>query len=122
MDLFEIASQINKNKEHKADPGPLIRRKHTAKTPKEKDKKGFGKSGKVYASIKDALTRGYHGEIFSTPSSEKNYIITKPKWGKKSKLSTTGKTAKHYTPGDEKPKETPTGSLLSKAKKVKFKL
>lgn len=54
---------------------------------------------KVYASITDALKKGYVGQIFSTTGSDRLYVITKRKWGKDDEQMVGGRTAKGFSPG-----------------------
>jgi hypothetical protein len=54
---------------------------------------------KSYDSINQALTVGNYGDIFTTKAANRLYVITKAKWGKKSK----GKVAKGFTPGSATP-------------------
>jgi len=54
---------------------------------------------KNYPSIKIALRRGYPGQIFSTKSAARLYVISKAGWGKKS----SGRIAKGFTPGSATP-------------------
>lgn len=75
------------------------------------DNKTYGKGGKEqkrkafkgrvinYKNIKDALSSGSPGDIFSTKNAARVYVISKAKWGKKS----SGKIAKGFTPGSSTP-------------------
>jgi hypothetical protein len=54
---------------------------------------------KVYASITDALKKGFVGQIFSTQGADRLYVITKRKWGKDDEQMVNGRTAKGFTPG-----------------------
>lgn len=55
---------------------------------------------KTYPSIKIALRQGSFGQIFSTTSADRLYVISKGKWGAK---SGRGKIAKGFTPGSSTP-------------------
>lgn len=55
---------------------------------------------KTYATIKDALSQGSYGQMFSTRSANRLYVISKGKWGAK---SGRGKIAKGFTPGSATP-------------------
>lgn len=54
---------------------------------------------KVYDTIKQALARGYVGQIFSTKNAGRLYVISQAGWGKKS----SGRIAKGFTPGSSTP-------------------
>lgn len=54
---------------------------------------------KVYASITDALRKGFVGQIFSTKNSDRLYVITKRKWGKDDEQMVGGRVAKGFSPG-----------------------
>lgn len=72
-----------------------------AKYGKGKDKSTSPKArAKTYASISQALADGSYGDIFSTKTANRLYVITKAKWGKK---SGHGKVAKGFTPGSSTP-------------------
>lgn len=55
---------------------------------------------KTYGSISQALNQGSYGDIFTTTASNRLYVVTKAKWGKK---SGHGKVAKGFTPGSSTP-------------------
>ena len=72
--------------------------------------KGLGSSGKdhtkanksrvkIYASITDALRKGYEGQIFSTKNADRLYVITRRKWGKDDEQAVNGRVAKGFSPG-----------------------
>ena len=61
---------------------------------------------KTYDSIKAALSDGYYGQIFTTKSAGRLYVVSKGKWGRK---SGRGKIAKGFTPGSS----TPSSSFKS---------
>lgn len=67
---------------------------------KRKTSKTFKGRVKTYASIKAALGDGGFGDIFTTQSSNRLYVISKGKWGKK---SGRGKIAKGFTKGSATP-------------------
>ena len=70
-----------------------------AEEPKEKTKSQKSRV-KTYNTIKDALSGGRVGEIFSTKGAGRTYAISKGKRGKK---SGRGKIAKGFTPGSSTP-------------------
>lgn len=53
----------------------------------------------IYKSIMDALKNGFVGQIFSTKSSDRLYVITKRKWGKDDAQSVSGRVAKGFSSG-----------------------
>lgn len=55
---------------------------------------------KSFNTIGDATAKGQYGQIFSTPGSNRLYVISKGKWGAK---SGRGKIAKGFTPGSATP-------------------
>ncbi len=55
---------------------------------------------RTYPTIKDALSDGYYGQIFSTEGAGRLYVISKGKWGSK---SGRGKIAKGFTKGSATP-------------------
>lgn len=55
---------------------------------------------RTYDTIKDALSDGYYGQIFSTKGAGRLYVISKGKWGAK---SGRGKIAKGFTTGSATP-------------------
>ena len=77
------------------------RKTYTSKEGAKKEtKKAFKGRVKTYDSIKAALSAGSYGQIFSTKSANRMYVISKGKWGKK---SGRGKIAKGFTPGSATP-------------------
>ena len=73
-------------------------------SPKKSDKVRARKGRvKVFNTIKDALSQGSYGQIFSTKGADRLYVITKPTWGKKSSLGGKTKVAKGFTPGSSTP-------------------
>ena len=77
------------------------RKTYTSKEGSTRDVKKSVKSRvKVFASIKDALTNGKYGQIFSTTAAGRLYVISKGKWGSK---SGRGKIAKGFTKGSATP-------------------
>jgi len=76
------------------------RKAYTSKeATKDDKKKSFKGRVKTFTSIRDALAKGSYGQIFSTKSAGRMYVISKAKWGKKS----SGKIAKGFTPGSATP-------------------
>jgi len=67
---------------------------------KRKTRKSFKGRVKTYPSIKQALSQGSYGDIFSTDGAARLYVISKGKWGAK---SGRGKIAKGFTPGSSTP-------------------
>jgi len=67
---------------------------------KKKTTKAHKGRVKTYDSIKAALAAGYVGQIFTTSSADRLYVISKGKWGSK---SGRGKIAKGFTPGSATP-------------------
>lgn len=51
---------------------------------------------KIYKSIMDALRRGYVGQMFSTPESDRIYVITLQKWGDSDEQVASGRIAKGF--------------------------
>ena len=77
------------------------RKAYTSKEAAKSDKKkSFKGRVKTYDSIKTALSDGEYGQIFTTKSAGRLYVISKGKWGKK---SGRGKIAKVFTPGSATP-------------------
>ena len=70
----------------------------------EKSTETVGKSRKgrvkTYKNQKDALSKSYMGQIWSTIAAGRLYVTTKGKWGKK---SGRGKVAKGFTKGSATP-------------------
>ena len=73
-------------------------------TSKEGAKRNISKSQKskvrTYPSIKKALADATYGTIFTTTASNRLYVVSKGKWGKK---SGRGKIAKGFTKGSATP-------------------
>ena len=67
---------------------------------KRNTKKAFKGRVRTYDSIKSALSDGKYGDIFTTKSANRMYVISKGKWGSK---SGRGKIAKGFTPGSATP-------------------
>ncbi len=57
----------------------------------------------VYPSIEKATSQGQYGEVFSTDTADRLYVVTKPTWGKKSREGGNTKVAKGFTPGSSTP-------------------
>ena len=73
------------------------------KAPGEKKgdhKKAFKGRVRTYDSIKNALSDGKYGDIFTTKAADRLYVISKGKWGAK---SGRGKIAKGFTRGSATP-------------------
>lgn len=73
------------------------------KAPGEKKgdhKKAFKGRVRTYDSIKNALSDGKYGDIFTTKAADRLYVISKGKWGAK---SGRGKIAKGFTKGSATP-------------------
>jgi len=51
---------------------------------------------KIYGSIMDALKKGYVGQLFSTPESDRIYVITLQKWGDSEEQVYAGRIAKGF--------------------------
>ena len=64
-----------------------------------------------FPSIKDALGKKNYGTVFSTPESDRIYVITKGTWGKKS----TDKVVKGF------PTSTPLSEIQNYAKRTQAK-
>lgn len=86
MNIFDILEM------KKGDRPDYGKRKSGAKAMKSKVK--------TYPTIKDALSDGYYGQIFSTEGAGRLYVISKGKWGSK---SGRGKIAKGFTKGSATP-------------------
>ncbi len=95
MNIDEILDEINEEEKDTAKP--------------EGKKKSFKGRVKTYNTIKDALSGGGFGQIFTTKGADRMYVISKGKWGAK---SGRGKIAKGFTPGSSTP-----GSSFSSVKK-----
>tara|TARA_R100001086_G_scaffold245749_1_gene177064 strand:+ start:2071 stop:2448 length:378 start_codon:yes stop_codon:yes gene_type:complete len=90
--MQELVELVRESKAHPEKRGSY----HTLKDGPVTAKKSKVKN---YPSIKIALRRGYPGQIFSTKSAARLYVISKAGWGKKS----SGKIAKGFTPGAATP-------------------
>tara|TARA_R110002051_G_scaffold324188_1_gene420384 strand:+ start:584 stop:955 length:372 start_codon:yes stop_codon:yes gene_type:complete len=55
---------------------------------------------KTYDTIKQALSDGHYGQMFTTKGANRIYVLSKGKWGSK---SGRGKIAKGFTPGSATP-------------------
>ena len=86
MNLSEILDVLTESKKNDEDTG--------------EKKKAFKGRVRTYNTIKDALSNGGYGEIFSTKGAGRLYVISKGKWGAK---SGRGKIAKGFTPGSSTP-------------------
>lgn len=75
---------------------------HSKDAPKTNHTKAPKSRVKVYKSINDGLKKGYLGQMFSTHNSDRLYVVTKHKWGKKKQQTISGRTAKGFTGGDYK--------------------
>lgn len=54
----------------------------------------------VFHSVMDALKKGHFGQTFSTPKSNRLYVVTKHKWGKSDKQKVDNRVAKGFSSGD----------------------
>ena len=111
-----ILDNISESRFEKGRGSALGREKST------KDKKKFNPEKskvRVYPSIKKALQHGKYGDVFSSDTADRLYVVTKPTWGDK---STQGgnKVAKGFTPGAATPKAT-WGSIKAYANRTKKK-
>ena len=70
------------------------------KEGKEGEEKSTKSRVKTFATIKQALSDGSYGQIFTTKGADRLYVISKGKWGSK---SGRGKIAKGFTPGSSTP-------------------
>lgn len=50
----------------------------------------------IYKSIMDGLCKGFIGQMFSTPDSDRIYVITIQKWGDSDEQVCNGRTAKAF--------------------------
>ena len=89
MNLFETLQILNEKKETSYE-----------EKSKKKGAKSLKGRVKTYSTIRDALSKGYYGQIFSTKSADRLYVISKGKWGRK---SGRGKIAKGFTKGSATP-------------------
>lgn len=55
----------------------------------------------VFKSVMDALKKGHFGQTFSTPKSNRLYVVTKHKWGKSDKQKVGNRVAKGFSQGDK---------------------
>jgi len=77
------------------------RKAYTSREGAKRDtKKAFKGRVRNYDSIKHALSDGKFGDIFTTKSASRLYVISRGKWGKK---SGRGKIAKGFTKGSATP-------------------
>ena len=96
MKLTEAIDGINEARGSKEG-----RKTYTSREGAKRDtKKAFKGRVRTYDSIKSALSDGKYGEIFTTKSAGRMYVISKGKWGSK---SGRGKIAKGFTPGSATP-------------------
>ena len=96
MKLVDILRQIDE-----ARGSEEGRKKYTSKEgATKKETRTFKGRVKTYGSIKKALSAGTPGQIFTTSSAARLYVISKGKWGKK---SGRGNIAKGFTPGSATP-------------------
>ena len=96
MRLVEAIDYLNEARGSKEGRKAYTSRE-AAKTDKKKSFKG---RVRTYDSIKSALSDGQYGQIFTTKSAGRLYVISKGKWGEK---SGRGKIAKGFTPGSATP-------------------
>ena len=96
MRLTEALDAMNEERGSKEG-----RKKYTSREGAKRDtKKAFKGRVRTYDSIKAALSDGSYGQIFTTKSADRLYVISKGKWGKK---SGKGKIAKGFTKGSATP-------------------
>ena len=96
MKLTEALDQINEARGSKEG-----RKTYTSREgAKRNTKKAFKGRVRTYDSIKNALSDGKYGDIFTTKAANRLYVISKGKWGDK---SGKGKIAKGFTPGSATP-------------------
>jgi len=77
------------------------RKTYTSREGAKRDsKKAFKGRVRTYDSIKSALSDGKYGDIFTTKSANRLYVVSKGKWGSK---SGRGKIAKGFTKGSATP-------------------
>jgi hypothetical protein len=96
MKLTEAIDCINEARGSKEG-----RKTYTSREGAKRDtKKAFKGRVRTYDSIKNALSDGKYGDIFTTKSANRLYVISKGKWGKQ---SGRGKIAKGFTPGSATP-------------------
>ena len=96
MKLVDILRELNE-----ARGSEEGRKKYTSREgATKKETRTFKGRVKTYDSIKKALASGYYGQMFTTKSANRVYVISKGKWGKK---SGRGKIAKGFTKGSATP-------------------
>jgi hypothetical protein len=96
MRLTEAIDSINEARGSKEG-----RKTYTSKEgAKRNTKKAFKGRVRTYDSIKNALSDGKYGDIFTTKAANRLYVISKAKWGEK---SGKGKIAKGFTKGSATP-------------------
>jgi len=89
MKLVEVLDLLNERENYGS--------RKEAKKDITKSRKG---RVKTYNTIKDALSKTYMGQIWSTKSAGRLYVTSKGKWGAK---SGRGKIAKGFTKGSATP-------------------
>ena len=109
MNLPQIINLLNEK-----DSSESSASKPSASKDISKSRKG---RVKTYSTIRDALASGQYGEMFSTRSANRLYVISKGKWGAK---SGRGKIAKGFTPGSATP-SAEWGSVKDHAARVGHK-
>ena len=97
MKLIEALEHLEERKSGSSKGRDVYTSREGAKKKTTKSHKG---RVKTYDSIKAALSAGYVGQIFTTKSADRLYVISKGKWGAK---SGRGKIAKGFTPGSATP-------------------
>jgi len=95
MDLLKLLSETRASIGQGSDAG---RSKGMSSGGKDHTKAGKSRV-KIYASITDALRKGFEGQIFSTKNADRLYVITRRKWGKDDEQVVNGKVAKGFSPG-----------------------
>ena len=70
---------------------------------------------KTFSTIGRATRQGQYGDIFTTPKSKNNYVVTRSKWGKKSTRRGRGKVHKTFN------KETPFEVLKTFSDRTKIR-
>ncbi len=95
MDLLKLLNETRATFGKGSDAGRQKMLSHSGKEHTQASKSRV----KVYASITDALKKGFVGQIFSTKNADRLYVITKRKWGKDDEQMVNGRTAKGFTPG-----------------------
>ena len=97
MSITEALQSLEERKSGSSKGTKVYTSREGAKKKTTKAHKG---RVKTYDSIKAALAAGYVGQIFTTTSADRLYVISKGKWGAK---SGRGKIAKGFTPGSATP-------------------